>query len=94
MKKIKIHVTSEHIKNGKVCLADACPIYLALEERTGDTNIRVRSDHVARITAPSDIMGVVSRRIATLPRSARRFIRKFDMGKPVQPFTFLYPAHA
>jgi hypothetical protein len=73
---MKIYVRRRHIKNGKPQRRTRCPIALAFEELTGERPY-VDPDCINTRTE-----GYV------LPRSAQRFISRFDSGKPVKPFAF------
>ena len=71
---MKIHVTRADIRKGILnCL---CPVKLTLE----------------RITRGTWFVGpFVARQLIDypLPRSARRFIKRFDLVLPVKPFKFI-----
>jgi hypothetical protein len=74
---MKIYVRRRHIKCGMARSQSGCPIALAFEEITGE---RPRVD--------LDCINTHDEGFA-LPRSAQRFIDRFDAGKPVKPFTFV-----
>lgn len=82
-KRIKIHVTSEDIRDGQ-CINDGCPVALALKRTTGKVH------NVGFLT----LMDKNWKRIADAPRSVQRFVRRFDANKPVQPFTFFLQPYA
>lgn len=71
-----IKVTKKHINNGEMGSPWLCPIADALMETIQSNNVCVAS----RITIDNNDY--------KLPRSAERFIRRFDEGKPVKPFNF------
>lgn len=80
----KIHVTALDIKQGVRFNPECCPIALALRRELqmwGEEDICV-----SRVT-----IDIEEQRIPT-PKSALRFIRKFDEKRPVKPFNFLIPA--
>ena len=74
--RITVEVTQDHIGRGEVGLM-RCPIALALREDHGWRNPRV---HHGKASGPYWI--------CKLPWRARRFVRKFDAGQPVEPFRF------
>ena len=73
---MKIYVRRRHIKAGKCRAARSCPIALAFEEVVGE---RPLVDAYSLSTHDKGF---------ALPRSARRFIERFDQDKPVKPFAF------
>lgn len=94
MKKIKVTVTKEDIKNGVKCEGHSCPIALATSRLFGD---RFQSNHVdcnqARITLRSkDLPLKFTVKYYNLSRAAKRFIAKFDKPygrKSVKPISFI-----
>lgn len=79
MKKVLINVTEKHIKNGLAFEGGSCPVALALIDM--GYNKRVGNTLIFNINMIADQF---------LPRSACRFIRNFDDGKKVKPFSFYY----
>lgn len=77
---MKIYVRRRYIKNGRPRRITLCPIALAFEEVTGE---HVTVDW-SRIDTRTESY--------FLPRSAQRFISRFDSGKPVKPFAFTIKA--
>ncbi len=73
---MKITVTQKDIKNGKHNAA-YCPIALAVDRVLGSKETIVGTNFVATHNGLMD-----------LPLKAKRFIEKFDAGKPVKGFTF------
>jgi hypothetical protein len=73
---MKIYVRRRHIKAGVPGKITLCPIALAFEELTGERPF-VDPDCINTRTE-----GYL------LPRSAQRFIVRFDAKKPVKPFAF------
>ncbi len=84
LKPIKVVVRAKHIKAGRACQGQACPIALALKTTyLGKMPLaHVYSTHVAAITKAG--MNVY----ATLPVTAVKFIKRFDNGKKPKPFAF------
>lgn len=74
---MKITVTAKHIKNGKPQDSSSCPIGLALREQFLNEEIYVG---ISTVDVGSKFFGLSTR--------ARSFVRKFDFGLPVKPFTF------
>lgn len=80
MKRILITVKQKHIRKGIPFDHCNCPIALAVEDRlhaTDLTTIKVSWDRI-----------VLGEQVYELPRSARRFISKFDTNEKVTPFAF------
>lgn len=73
---MKIKVTQDHIDRGKAFNCGYCPVALAIREQAETVAVSRRE---VRITAWH----------YDLPRSAQRFIDRFDLRKPVKPFTFI-----
>jgi hypothetical protein len=82
MSRIKISVTQKNINSGTRDECTTCPVALAIITRTG-RNVLVASDCVD--FSPDNYY---SGKMIPLPRSARRFINRFDQAKPVEPFNF------
>jgi len=80
MNKVIIKVQKKHIKLGKRGDFARCPIALAIKDV-------VIPETVVTLVGKVNFMN--SGRVFELPRSARRFIRRFDMNKPVKPFNCL-----
>lgn len=74
-----INVTGRHIAGGKRSDCNYCPIALAFKE--AGLNIQVGSYFIHR--SPDDLENA-----SELPNAVCDFIRKFDRGQPVQPFSF------
>ena len=74
---ITVQVTKQDIKNGMPKEGDKCPIAKAVRRCTGT--------HRAVFVDESSIeIGAVE---YSLPASAKAFVRAFDKGKPVSPFS-------
>jgi hypothetical protein len=83
---MKVKVLKKDIKKG--CggpYEGNCPIARALIRQTG-LPWYVGTDKASLLGSDGISMG-----LADLPRSAKRFINKFDQSKPVEPFTFDLP---
>lgn len=78
-----IKVEQRHIDNGERNIADGCPIYLAVLEQTG------LSCFVELTEIDSSETRIVE--IIELPKEAINFIVFFDIGFPVEPFSFELP---
>ena len=79
--KIKIEVKQRHINHGKRGHCSSCPIALAIN----NTNC-FRDAWISPARFNGWYKNVYSS--CKLPRSATRFIRRFDTGKEVKPFNF------
>lgn len=78
----QINVSKEHIRKGEKMQSRSCPIALACIEQWNT---------LVLISGNTAIVGdfrPAQRRTYTLPRSAKRFIRRFDNGLKVEPFNF------
>ena len=73
---MKIYVRRKHIKAGTRGSSRKCPIALAFEEVVGEQPL-----------VDNDSLSTHDEGFA-LPRSAQRFIKRFDHNKPVKPFAF------
>ena len=73
-----IEVKQKHIKNGRPSKLGECAIALAISDKLGCNNVMVGL-----------IVARVGENYYGLPRSARRFITKFDKNKKdCKPFNF------
>ena len=82
---MKISVTQDHILLGDNECSVGCPIWMAVEER-------MHPSWCAIVLGYNVVFNTNGACIAaTLPRSARDFIRCFDEGEPVEPFEFELP---
>ena len=72
MKTLTVRVLRRHIKEGNIGIFN-CPILIALRECGFDLD-----EENGVLKMPWDLM----------PKSACRFVAKFDSGKPVSPFSF------
>lgn len=79
---MKVEVTAEDIAMGQRYSAEKCPVALAIERATGRRAI-------AGLTTihwyPPGESWMCRQ---GLPREVARFIRAFDHGRPVSPFSF------
>lgn len=76
-----IHVTSEHIKNGRKGSPSACPIALAIMKKCYD--VYVGTDYLQVKKQPDRYFTNMR-----FPKAVKAFIRKFDCGEEVAPFSF------
>ena len=74
--RLTITVTSDDIANGKPGQATSCPVALGA----------YRAGVAEALVGPREIR--YGRGWVPLPRSAIRFVRAFDHGRPVAPFRF------
>jgi hypothetical protein len=79
-----VHVTQDHIDQGDPEKPDSCAVALALRELPEVSYARVGAVflHVRPKSAPIE-------ELVPSPRSVRRFIKRFDDGKPTEPFCFI-----
>ena len=70
-----VRVTQEHIERGVKKSCTYCPIGLAMHEAGIEESL---FQYLWRMEPPMP------------PDSVRRFIMRFDQGKPVEPFNFYY----
>jgi hypothetical protein len=76
----KVKVTKDHIKRGEQESAAHCPVALAVRDyMKGYKDGTIFVDH--------EIIEIGHFSFFS-PRSVARFIRKYDAGRPVKPFTF------
>lgn len=81
-----IHVTQEHIKAARTdagYTGHTCPVARAVE----DAGLSNNGTRVTEDSIQLNYYDFNSQRISA-PRSVRRFVNRFDQGKPVQPFNF------
>lgn len=81
---MKIKVTKEDIMSGVRECANLCPIAIAVHRHTMLDGVEVFSDMVHFIIPGPDHEPDE----ANLPRSARRFVKRFDDGEVVHPCVF------
>lgn len=79
-----IRVTDKHIKEGKRGHCDACPVALAVLDCTGwdPKQILVGLNQITFFWHADDSFEV------PLPAKVSHFIRRFDLGLKVTPFSF------
>lgn len=82
-----INVTAEHIAQGVQAECTRCPIALAIGEALPDaTYVSVNLRAIELTDGPHEVYLQ-----DPLPIRARAFIREFDNGWPVRPFSFELP---
>ena len=77
--KFTIDVTQEDINDGKQKSYWKCPIALALKRKTG-------KDYF--VSYMVSLSNDIESKLVPIPPLAADFIRAFDAGRPVHPFTF------
>ena len=79
--KVRVEVTQEDIEKGKRKAGWACPIARAIKRRVPQSRRRdVFVEHA---------LWEVGYHVRPLPRTAQRFVKRFDAGEPVKPFAFM-----
>ena len=78
---MKIHVTQDDIYRGNRRNCNYCPVARAVARATSESEVYVGGDIFIRKNEHGSVYHA--------PRSVRRFIRRFDKGLPVAPFTFI-----
>jgi len=73
-----IRVETKHIKHGRRCSLERCPIALAAQEQVDETTY----------VGGNCIAFNHGKFVADLPQAAMNFIRLFDTKQPVEPFVF------
>jgi len=76
--KLSVTVTRDDIRLGKTYDECNCPIARAIKRQYKTKAVCVRGDD-----------GNIDGREVLFPKAAETFIRRFDLGRPVKPFTFL-----
>lgn len=80
-KHIKAHIPFDGTAN--------CPVALAIYEQTGKpASVGLKDVYVYNNLEAAKMLNTRKSRKIDLPRSAQRFISKFDQDKPVKPFNF------
>jgi hypothetical protein len=75
---MKVEVTQEDIDKGGRWMAERCPVARALRREVGGA-VGVSGGYWIKRTGNSWI---------ALPKKVFRWTQRFDMGRPVKPFTF------
>jgi len=86
MKTVKINVTKYQIENGTRVSPYNCPIARAIRR-----NIMIKGDRYKDVSVGADNVDIFSLPKTVnvkLPKEAKEFIRRFDSGLPVKPFSF------
>ena len=79
----KINITNEDITMGDIGCENSCPIALALRHEYDTTNVSVIMEDIPYIYVNDDELNMTS----DMRDIIDEFIRKFDSGKEVKPFT-------
>jgi hypothetical protein len=77
---MKVAVTEYHLKHGRPCHGNACPIALALIEKTS-ADVYVYGKYVRFFVGGQAVR-------IYLPKDAQQFVFNYDEGHPTQPFEF------
>ena len=86
---MKIYVTQEHINRGKKKSCNKCPVALAILDAFPDArSVDADTDTLSWSDNRSYYRG--NKEFAITPRSVYRFICRFDAGKEVKPFAFIW----
>jgi len=83
MKTILVKVTKRDIENGEPCNCYYCPVALALHCLKGLNGVAVHEGFVEKWSAQKQNFIELS-----LPIRAKRFIKQFDRGNLLKPFSF------
>ena len=83
-KTFKVVVTAKDIKRGKQGQSKSCPIALATKRC-----LRKRVEIIDTIRVFMDTGYLIDDIHYNMPDKAINFIRNFDGGEPVKPFTFI-----
>ena len=95
--RVRVKVTQEHIDRGFPGAPETCPIAHAVRDAMPEArNIYVDASTPPSLTPVQDVVelevpsygGFMSARIGKLSKAARDFIKAFDRGADVKPFTF------
>ena len=78
---LTVNVTQDHIDKGARKEAYDCPVSLALGEADPGSDWCVSTRHIMRETGTH--VGFIDP-----PATVSKFVRRFDNGDPVQPFSF------
>lgn len=81
-----VAVTAEHIHRGEASNPTGCPVFLALADVVGEDNVISVEDEGAWLSDCG------TSRYLAFPSKAFAFIRLFDKGEYVAPFTFEFAA--
>jgi hypothetical protein len=87
MKKL-IEVTQSHIEVGSRKDRNYCPVGIAVNQQVGGTDyvFGVDRERLTLYEYEGDVL--TTRQISKPPRSVSRFIKRFDQGLSVRPFSF------
>jgi hypothetical protein len=89
--RIKIDVTDRHIRDGRPGVCARCPVALALVDHPAIRAAFAMGPHCLVIHTLDATV-----HYTCPPRSVARFIRRFDVGKSTDPFSFFvrYDPHS
>lgn len=83
--KLTVSVTQDDIQFGKKGNCDWCPVAHAVRRVVSEKYIKISVGKRWLVLWPNDV--IISREVE-LPEVAKTFIKEFDRGLPVSPFTF------
>ena len=83
-----IHVTQEHIDKGALSNSCKCPVALALQEVLQKQVFVCQTVAATYRIEASDLSSIGQYDDYGLPQSVADFVRRFDAGQDVEPFTF------
>jgi hypothetical protein len=95
--KVLILVTQDDIDKGEAMDCSRCPVALALQRTLGCPSTvsgealgwgKVRPERKFRLGVGAYSNPYDRVHHARIPRSVKRFVNRFDAGKPVKPFRF------
>ncbi len=84
---MKIKVTAKHISNGTALSMCDCPVALALKQQLHKLVI-VQVDQLEYMPYSHASKYCFVTRTSDTPKKVKQFIKRFDSGKRVRPFSF------
>ena len=85
MTNIKVDLEQKHIDHGTACNSGSCPAALAITEALpGVHAVKVESWTIYLYRTSGHTFGMA----VDTPDSVTNFIKDFDRGRPVKPFSF------
>lgn len=86
-----VHVTAEHIAAGERFNCFECPVALAIDAAIGVVSAIAGPRFIAVRPTPAEVGSWALERCAYTPTAVADFMRAFDRGEEVAPFTFELP---
>lgn len=84
---MKINVTAKHISNGTALSMCKCPVALALKQQV-HKQVTVDEYELEYLPYSDASKYCFARRTSKTPKKVKQFIKRFDSGKRVRPFSF------